>query len=159
MLISYAIRAFEPSILCELYCRVPPLNERLRCSIRIIQINTSPQKRIFFKYKREIICSKTLFIPNIILAPWIYQTFRLIWEPFILFLSFFFAKKKRKETCEMYVSVWLQTEVEILGKLNHPNIVLLIGCCNEGDHRILVYEYMSKGSLDILLFRGECPSN
>lgn len=59
----------------------------------------------------------------------------------------------------MYVSVWLQTEVEILGKLNHPNIVLLIGCCNEGDHRILVYEYMSKGSLDILLFRGECPSN
>ncbi|PON40211.1 Mitogen-activated protein kinase kinase kinase [Parasponia andersonii] len=47
-----------------------------------------------------------------------------------------------------------KTEVEILGKLNHPNVVQLIGCCNEGDQRILVYEYMTKGSLDTLLFKA-----
>ncbi|PON99987.1 Mitogen-activated protein kinase kinase kinase [Trema orientale] len=47
-----------------------------------------------------------------------------------------------------------KTEVEILGKLNHPNVVQLLGCCNEGDQRILVYEYMTRGSLDTLLFRA-----
>ncbi|XP_062113976.1 probable serine/threonine-protein kinase PBL11 [Humulus lupulus] len=46
-----------------------------------------------------------------------------------------------------------KTEVDILGILNHPHVVQLIGCCNEGNHRILVYEYMTKGSLDTFLLR------
>lgn len=47
---------------------------------------------------------------------------------------------------------WL-TEVEYLGQLHHPNLVKLIGYCLDGDNRLLVYEYMPKGSLENHLFR------
>lgn len=47
---------------------------------------------------------------------------------------------------------WLM-EVNFLGRLNHPNIVKLIGFCSEADnHRLLVYEYVSRCSLDNHLF-------
>ncbi|XP_020104280.1 probable serine/threonine-protein kinase PBL3 [Ananas comosus] len=47
---------------------------------------------------------------------------------------------------------WL-TEVNYLGRLHHPNLVKLIGYCSDGDDRLLVYEFMSKGSLENHLFR------
>ncbi|KAJ0256982.1 serine/threonine-protein kinase PBL2 [Hirschfeldia incana] len=47
---------------------------------------------------------------------------------------------------------WL-TEVNYLGQLIHPNLVLLIGYCSEGENRLLVYEFMPKGSLENHLFR------
>ncbi|KAI4386839.1 hypothetical protein MLD38_004737 [Melastoma candidum] len=47
---------------------------------------------------------------------------------------------------------WL-TEVVFLGQLRHPNLVKLIGYCCEEDHRLLVYEYMPRGSLENQLFR------
>ncbi|KAE8697116.1 Kinase 2B isoform 1 [Hibiscus syriacus] len=39
-------------------------------------------------------------------------------------------------------------ELTFLKTLNHPNMVKLLGYCNERDHRIVVYEYMCRGSLD-----------
>ncbi|KAK7274771.1 hypothetical protein RIF29_15870 [Crotalaria pallida] len=47
---------------------------------------------------------------------------------------------------------WL-TEVHYLGQLHHPNLVKLIGYCLEGENRLLVYEFMPKGSLENHLFR------
>lgn len=47
---------------------------------------------------------------------------------------------------------WL-TEVTYLGQLYHPNLVKLIGYCSEGENRLLVYEFMPKGSLENHLFR------
>lgn len=47
---------------------------------------------------------------------------------------------------------WL-TEVNFLGQLRHPNLVKLIGYCCEDDHRLLVYEFMYRGSLENHLFR------
>ncbi|MQM19820.1 hypothetical protein Taro_052834 [Colocasia esculenta] len=47
---------------------------------------------------------------------------------------------------------WL-TEVQYLGQLHHPNLVKLYGYCAEGDNRLLVYEFMTKGSLENHLFR------
>ncbi|GAB2272051.1 Probable serine/threonine-protein kinase pbl8 [Dionaea muscipula] len=47
---------------------------------------------------------------------------------------------------------WL-TEVNFLGRLRHPNLVKLIGYCCEDDHRLLVYEFMFRGSLENHLFR------
>ncbi|XP_070037131.1 probable serine/threonine-protein kinase PBL7 [Nicotiana tomentosiformis] len=38
-------------------------------------------------------------------------------------------------------------EVLMLNLLHHPNIVNLIGYCADGDHRLLVYNYMPLGSL------------
>ncbi|KAL6508477.1 putative serine/threonine-protein kinase pbl17 [Orobanche hederae] len=43
-------------------------------------------------------------------------------------------------------------EVNYLGQLRHHNLVKLIGYCCEGDHRLLVYEYMASGSLEKHLF-------
>ncbi|XP_042473176.1 probable serine/threonine-protein kinase PBL18 isoform X1 [Zingiber officinale] len=52
---------------------------------------------------------------------------------------------------------WL-TEVNYLGQLHHPNLVKLIGFCSEGDNRLLVYEFMPKGSLEIQLFFKKGPA-
>ncbi|CAI0555663.1 unnamed protein product [Linum tenue] len=46
------------------------------------------------------------------------------------------------------------TEVKIIGGTNHKNLVKLVGYCNEGQHRLLVYEFMSNGSLADSLFGG-----
>ncbi|GLT73665.1 hypothetical protein SLA2020_455060 [Shorea laevis] len=47
---------------------------------------------------------------------------------------------------------WL-AEINYLGQLYHPNLVKLIGYCLEDEHRLLVYEFMPKGSLENHLFR------
>lgn len=47
---------------------------------------------------------------------------------------------------------WL-AEVHFLGALHHPNLVKLIGFCAEDCNRLLVYEYMPRGSLENHLFR------
>ncbi|XP_057492327.1 serine/threonine-protein kinase PBL34-like [Actinidia eriantha] len=44
------------------------------------------------------------------------------------------------------------TEVYFLGHLHHPNLVKLIGFCIEDDQRLLVYEYMARGSLENHLY-------
>lgn len=47
-----------------------------------------------------------------------------------------------------------QAEVNFLGDLVHPNLVKLIGYCIEDDQRLLVYEFMPRGSLENHLFRS-----
>ncbi|KAK8448559.1 hypothetical protein SEVIR_7G051000v4 [Setaria viridis] len=39
-------------------------------------------------------------------------------------------------------------EVETIGSIEHINLVRLVGFCAEKSHRLLVYEYMPRGSLD-----------
>ncbi|KAL9250004.1 Receptor-like cytoplasmic kinase 176-like protein [Drosera capensis] len=47
---------------------------------------------------------------------------------------------------------WL-AEINYLGQLHHPNLVRLIGYCLEDEHRLLVYEFMPRGSMENHLFR------
>ncbi|XP_012571570.1 serine/threonine-protein kinase RIPK-like isoform X1 [Cicer arietinum] len=47
---------------------------------------------------------------------------------------------------------WL-AEIIFLGQLRHPHLVKLIGYCCEEEQRLLVYEYMARGSLENQLFR------
>ncbi|KAK4268759.1 hypothetical protein QN277_025367 [Acacia crassicarpa] len=47
---------------------------------------------------------------------------------------------------------WL-AEINYLGRLHHPNLVKLIGYCLEDEHRLLAYEFMSRGSVENHLFR------
>jgi Protein kinase domain/D-mannose binding lectin len=43
-------------------------------------------------------------------------------------------------------------EVQSIGQIHHKNLVKLFGFCNEGPYRMLVYEYMSNGSLTNFIF-------
>uniref|UniRef100_A0A7N2MXQ0 non-specific serine/threonine protein kinase n=1 Tax=Quercus lobata TaxID=97700 RepID=A0A7N2MXQ0_QUELO len=47
------------------------------------------------------------------------------------------------------------SEVRITGQLKHRNLVQLIGWCHEKNDLLLIYEFMSNGSLDLHLFRGK----
>jgi serine/threonine protein kinase len=43
-------------------------------------------------------------------------------------------------------------EVQTIGQTHHRNLVRLLGFCNEGKERLLVYEFMVNGSLNRFLF-------
>ena len=46
-----------------------------------------------------------------------------------------------------------RAEVSIIGSIHHLHLVRLRGFCAEGAHRLLVYEFLAKGSLEKWIFR------
>jgi len=48
----------------------------------------------------------------------------------------------------------MQSEINFLGRISHPNLVKLLGYCCDDVEFLLVYELMPKGSLENHLFRS-----
>uniref|UniRef100_A0A2P2MHV7 non-specific serine/threonine protein kinase n=1 Tax=Rhizophora mucronata TaxID=61149 RepID=A0A2P2MHV7_RHIMU len=51
-----------------------------------------------------------------------------------------------------------RTEVSAIGKTHHKNLVRLLGYCIEGSNRLLIYEFMSNGTLASFLFTHQRPN-
>ncbi|KAG5604684.1 hypothetical protein H5410_026176 [Solanum commersonii] len=51
-----------------------------------------------------------------------------------------------------------QTEIEILSQFRHPNLVSLIGYCNDNNEMILIFAYLENGNLGSHLYGTDLPS-
>uniref|UniRef100_A0ACD5WRX3 Uncharacterized protein n=1 Tax=Avena sativa TaxID=4498 RepID=A0ACD5WRX3_AVESA len=64
---------------------------------------------------------------------------------------------KKLEKLQQETEKEFMVEVQTIGQTFHKNLVRLLGFCNEGTDRLLVYEFMPNGSLDGFLFSDAQP--
>ncbi|KAK9077173.1 hypothetical protein SSX86_005509 [Deinandra increscens subsp. villosa] len=77
-----------------------------------------------------------------------------VYKGFLKDLSIFVAVKRVSRTSKQGIKEYA-SEVRIISRLRHKNLVQLTGWCHEKGELMLVYEFMENGSLDLHIFKGK----
>ncbi|KAL8116558.1 hypothetical protein AgCh_022905 [Apium graveolens] len=80
--------------------------------------------------------------------------FGVVYRGFLRVLNSDVAVKRVSRTSKQGLKEYA-SEVRIITRLRHRNLVQLLGWCHEKSDLLLVYEYMPNGSLDSHLFKGK----
>ncbi|XP_071736926.1 L-type lectin-domain containing receptor kinase IX.1-like [Rutidosis leptorrhynchoides] len=75
-----------------------------------------------------------------------------VYKGFLKDLGTYVAVKRVSKTSQQGIKEYV-SEVKIISRLRHKNLVELKGWCHERGELLLVYEYMENGSLDLHLFK------
>nr|XP_043612797.1 G-type lectin S-receptor-like serine/threonine-protein kinase LECRK1 [Erigeron canadensis] len=79
-------------------------------------------------------------------------SFGIVYKGFMESTKKAVAVKKIKEEFVQQGEREFQTETNVIGRTYHRNLARLLGYCCEGRERLLVFEYMTNGSLADILF-------
>ncbi|KAJ9552320.1 hypothetical protein OSB04_016365 [Centaurea solstitialis] len=77
-----------------------------------------------------------------------------VYRGFLKDLNTYVAVKRVSKTSKQGIKEY-STEVRVISRLRHRNLVQLIGWCHEKGELLLVYEFMENGSLDSHLFKAK----
>ncbi|XP_024932820.3 L-type lectin-domain containing receptor kinase IX.1 [Ziziphus jujuba] len=80
--------------------------------------------------------------------------FGWVYRGFLKNMNSYVAIKKISTKSQQGIKEYA-SEVKIISRLRHRNLVQLIGWCHRKKDLLLIYEFMSNGSLDFHLFRGK----
>nr|XP_043629115.1 L-type lectin-domain containing receptor kinase IX.1-like [Erigeron canadensis] len=80
--------------------------------------------------------------------------FGAVYKGFLRDTKTYVAVKRVSKTSKQGIKEYA-SEVKIISRLRHRNLVKLTGWCHEKRELLLVYEFMENGSLDLHLFKGK----
>ncbi|KAJ0801005.1 putative protein kinase RLK-Pelle-L-LEC family [Helianthus annuus] len=77
-----------------------------------------------------------------------------VYKGFLKDVRMYVAVKMVSKTSKQGIKEYA-SEVRIISRLRHRNLVQLIGWCHDKGNLLLAYEFMENGSLDLHLFKGK----